>query len=46
VLVTEMVEAEAAGEASFAFEAAGRRMLKGFAEPIPLWSVRRSRPSP
>ena len=29
-----------------AFEPAGRRMLKGFAEPIPLWSVTRSRPAP
>ena len=32
--------------ASFAFEPAGRRMLKGFAVPIPLWSVTRSRPAP
>ena len=47
VLVTEPVEqAASASGASFAFEAAGRRMLKGFAEPIPLWSVTRSRPAP
>ena len=47
VLVTEGVErAAAAVEGPFAFEPAGRRMLKGFAEPIPLWSVTRSRPAP
>lgn len=46
VLVTEMVEAEAAAESSLRFEPAGRRMLKGFAEPVPLWSVTRSRPTP
>lgn len=47
VLVTEAVErtASTAG-ASLRFEPAGRRMLKGFAEPIPLWSVTRSRPAP
>jgi adenylate cyclase len=47
VLVTEAVERTAVGQAdTFAFEPAGRRMLKGFAEPIPLWSVTRSRPAP
>ena len=46
VLVTESVEQEASEAASFAFEPAGRRMLKGFAVPIPLWSVTRSRPAP
>jgi class 3 adenylate cyclase len=46
VLVTDGVEAIAADEGSVVFDPAGRRMLKGFAEPIPLWSVRRSRPSP
>lgn len=46
VLVTEAVERTAVGQAgAFAFEPAGRRMLKGFAEPIPLWSVTRSRPA-
>lgn len=47
VLVTEAVEHAAAGrDCPFAFEPAGRRMLKGFGEPIPLWSVTRSRPAP
>jgi class 3 adenylate cyclase len=46
VLVTEPVETIAAEEESLAFAPAGRRMLKGFAEPIPLWSVTRSRPTP
>ena len=48
VLVTEAVERTAVGVATwpFVFEPAGRRMLKGFAEPIPLWSVTRSRPAP
>jgi adenylate cyclase len=47
VLVTEDLERAAVGANSpFGFEPAGRRMLKGFAEPIPLWSVTRSRPAP
>jgi class 3 adenylate cyclase len=47
VLVTEAVEAAARNpEAPLAFEAAGRRSLKGFAEPVPLWSVTRPRPAP
>jgi class 3 adenylate cyclase len=47
VLVTEDIERAAVGANSpFGFEPAGRRMLKGFAEPIPLWSVTRSRPAP
>jgi adenylate cyclase len=46
VLVTEAVETVAVEQDALAFEPAGRRMLKGFAEPIPLWSVRRSRPTP
>ncbi len=46
VLVTESVEGVAVGDGPLAFEPAGRRMLKGFAEPIPLWSVTRSRPTP
>lgn len=42
VLVTEAVEQTAvAAGTGFVFEPAGRRMLKGFAEPIPLWSVTR-----
>jgi adenylate cyclase len=47
VLVTGSVERVlAASAAQFVCEPAGRRMLKGFAEPIPLWSVTRSRPAP
>src|SRR4051812_24401765 len=46
VLVTEAVESVAVGDEQLGFEPAGRRMLKGFAEPIPLWSVTRSRPTP
>jgi adenylate cyclase len=29
-----------------AFAGAGRRMLKGFDEPVPLWSVTRPSPEP
>ncbi|MGZ6945612.1 MAG: adenylate/guanylate cyclase domain-containing protein [Acidimicrobiia bacterium] len=47
VLVTEAVERVARGvDPELAFEAAGKRLLKGFADPIPLWSVTRSRPAP
>jgi adenylate cyclase len=46
VLVTESVESMGRGDGSIALEPAGRRMLKGFADPIPLWSVTRSRPTP
>jgi adenylate cyclase len=46
VLVTEAVETMGVEEESLDFAPAGRRMLKGFAEPIPLWSVTRSRPTP
>jgi adenylate cyclase len=47
VLVTEAVErATTVSGSALAFEPAGRRMLKGFADPIPLWSVTRSRPAP
>lgn len=47
VLVTEGVEQAAAdADGTLVFEPAGRRSLKGFAEPIPLWSVTRSRPAP
>jgi adenylate cyclase len=47
VLVTETVEqAAVAAGTDFVFDPAGRRMLKGFAEPIPLWSVTRERPAP
>jgi adenylate cyclase len=47
VLVTEGVERAALDpDGLLAFEPAGRRSLKGFAEPIPLWSVTRSRPAP
>ncbi len=46
VLVTESLERAASSGQGFGFEPAGRRQLKGFAEPIPLWSVTRSRPAP
>ncbi len=47
VLVTEAVEnAAPENDGRFRFEPAGRRSLKGFAQPIPLWSVTRSRPTP
>ena len=47
ILVTdELVRGASETEASVEFESAGRRMLKGFTEPIPLWSVTRSRPTP
>lgn len=47
VLVTEALErAAVSADGPFAFEPAGRRMLKGFAEPVPLYSVTRSRPAP
>jgi adenylate cyclase len=47
VLVTEPVaQVVSATDSPFELEPAGRRMLKGFAEPIPLWSVTRSRPAP
>jgi class 3 adenylate cyclase len=45
--VTEDVERAAVdSDGVLAFEPAGRRSLKGFAEPIPLWSVTRPRPAP
>ena len=47
VLVTAAVEEAARdSDAALAFEPAGRRSLKGFAEPVPLWSVTRPRPAP
>jgi adenylate cyclase len=47
VLVTEALQDAASEQAStLGFEPAGRRMLKGFAVPVPLWSVTRSRPAP
>jgi adenylate cyclase len=47
ILVTdELIQGATATETSIEFEPAGRRSLKGFAEPIPLWSVTRSRPAP
>lgn len=47
VLVTEAVQTASGLSAdALAFEPAGRRMLKGFGDPIPLWSVTRSRPAP
>lgn len=44
VLVTREVVDEAVGVGDLAFEPAGRRMLKGFDEPVELWAVRRSHP--
>lgn len=41
VLVTESV-IEAAADEQYAFEGAGRRMLKGFAEPVRLWCLQRA----
>jgi class 3 adenylate cyclase len=41
VLVTDAVTAEAVGE-RFRFEPAGRRILKGFEEPVRLFAVERS----
>jgi adenylate cyclase len=47
VLVTAAVEEAARdSDAALAFEPAGRRSLKGFAEPVPLWSLTRPRPAP
>jgi adenylate cyclase len=46
VLVTEVVRDVAVDQGSLVLEPAGRRMLKGFSEPVPLWSVTRSRPTP
>lgn len=42
VLVTDGVQRSVGGVPTFAFRAAGRRMLKGFAEPVELWSVSRA----
>ena len=39
VLVTEDVVTGAAADAALTFEPAGRRMLKGFEDPVPLWSL-------
>lgn len=39
ILVTEDVMLGGAEDPELTFEAAGRRMLKGFSEPIPLWSL-------
>ncbi len=47
VLITDAVEEAARdSDAALAFEPAGRRSVKGFAEPVPLWSVTRPRPAP
>jgi len=42
ILVSEDVQREAVGAEALAFEPAGRRMLKGFDEPVALWSVSRA----
>ena len=39
ILVTHDLVEAAAGEEDLHFESAGRRMLKGFDEPVPLWSL-------
>jgi adenylate cyclase len=39
ILVTEELMRSAATDATLHFEAAGRRMVKGFDEPIALWSL-------
>jgi adenylate cyclase len=39
VLVTEALAAAVGDRESLRFEPAGRRQLKGFADPVPLWSV-------
>jgi adenylate cyclase len=47
LLVTnEVHEAAVGSDSELVFEPAGRRMLKGVPEPIPLWSVTRSSPAP
>jgi adenylate cyclase len=47
LLVTGAVrDAVSGSDSGLAFEPAGRRQLKGLAEPIALWSVTRSRPAP
>jgi class 3 adenylate cyclase len=46
VLVSDAVHGEVADRSGRAFAAAGRRMLKGFDEPVTLWSVTRSSPVP
>jgi adenylate cyclase len=47
ILVTEeLAQAASTSETALSYEPAGRRMLKGFNDPIPLWSVTRSRPAP
>jgi class 3 adenylate cyclase len=46
VLVDEAARAGAAIVDQLAFAPAGRRMLKGFDEPVPLWSVTRPPPAP
>lgn len=44
ILVSEDVQREGAESDALVFEPAGRRLLKGFDEPVPLWSLTRSRP--
>jgi adenylate cyclase len=47
VLVDTATRASAAAITDgLAFDAAGRRMLKGFDDPVPLWSVTRPLPGP
>jgi adenylate cyclase len=44
ILVTEDVMLGAGEDPDLSFEPAGRRMLKGFADPVPLWTLSRSHP--
>ena len=39
ILVTEEIVSGVATDSDITFEPAGRRQLKGFDEPIPLWSL-------
>ena len=39
ILVTDELVQAATGEADLTFVSAGRRMLKGFDEPVALWSL-------
>jgi adenylate cyclase len=42
LLVTDAVRAATPGDAGFVFEPAGRRMLRGFPDPVALYSLTRS----
>lgn len=46
ILVTADVRDEVAAAADLRAEGAGRRLLRGFDEPVAFWSVTRSLPTP